>query len=50
MRESAPPHPSVCSMHEGFFQEFLSAPENTRVLPLRANCTCTIMLEGEGRA
>lgn len=45
VRESTPPHPSVCGMHEGFFQEFLRAPEHTRVLPLRANCTCTIMLD-----
>lgn len=50
IKDSTPPHPSVCGMHEGFFQEFLSAPEHTRVLPLRTNCTCTIVLDDDDAA
>ncbi|MBC3186193.1 helix-turn-helix domain-containing protein [Corynebacterium sp. zg-331] len=47
VRESTPPHPSVCGMHEGFFQEFLSAPDSTRVIPLRTNCRCTIVFDDD---
>ncbi|MCH6196301.1 helix-turn-helix domain-containing protein [Corynebacterium mastitidis] len=44
IHDQNPPHPSVCGLHEGFFQEYLDAPEGIRFLPLRSNCTCTIVL------
>ncbi|KQB86350.1 helix-turn-helix transcriptional regulator [Corynebacterium lowii] len=45
IQDSTLPHPSVCGMHEGFFQEFLEAPKDATMLSLQANCACTVTLD-----